>query len=502
MIGKYPITVWARRRVASHQMLQQRPRFSQQTTLLGLVKSAQKTAFGKKHGFEDIITIAEYQECVPLTDFYGLEPWVSGSAHGEPHQSWPGIPRYFGQTSGTTGKAKLIPMTNSLLASNRDAELDLFASLFLECGDMTIFRDPFVALSAKANLGRTPGGATIGFASSILLKTTIPVFRSHVIPDDEVLEIDSWEEKIEAIARQCEGRNIRGTSGVTSMQLAFFRHLQQTGRLKAGRPVTDIWPKLTFFIHAGVQWDSCREQVRNHIGKNVIVRDFYGATEGFMGLQLHSDDPGMTPLLKNIFFEFVPMSRDGRPSKERLLLSQVETGVNYAIAVTTPGGLWSYLIGDTVRFSSVKPFFYRVSGRIAEIVSIVGEKVNSREASRSIRQVAEDLGLPMPLFLLAPGPANPKEDAPCHEWILEFPSLRETPSALREMLDRSLMENSPATKEFRSIGALGPPGVTTVPVGTFARWETARSTVPGQGKLPLLVNSRASAEQLLALADH
>jgi hypothetical protein len=490
-----------RRRVEEIIEFTESPISTQDALLRALLSKASKTEFGRTYKFDSLQSAQEYSSSVPLHTYGDLEPFINKMRSGEKDILWPGTVLWFAKSSGTTsGVSKFIPIsrenieechfsggrTELALYCNSNPETKIFEGLGLRLGGSTQIQDE--------------GHAQSGDLSAILIQN-IPLWAElRSAPSHGTAIMSDWEKKMEAIVEEAIQQNITSLWGVSSWFLVLFRRvLERTGKSN----LLEVWPNLELFAHGGVNFAPYEQQFRELMpGNQVTFMENYNASEGFFAVQ---DDPaktGMLLLLNNgIYYEFIPMSEfDGTHSKT-ISLDQIELGVDYALVITTNGGLWRYLVGDTVKFVSLKPHRIIVSGRTAHFINAFGEEVIVTNAENAIQKACALHHCSIVDFHAAPLYMNNRQSGR-HQWMIEFELAPQDLSAFQTTLDQCLQEeNSDYAAKRKGSMLLNELELVPAETGLFHQWLKDKNKLGGQNKVPRLSNSRELMTDFLVLND-
>ncbi len=469
-----------------------------------LIHNGSHTSFGREHGLESVArgvdACERFRERVPVREYGELAPWIERARRGEKDVLWPGHTPWFAKSSGTTGaKSKYIPVTrDGLKDSHLQGPRDCLVFNSGVFPDTAILGGKTLTLGGSRRLDSegNSSGVLSGDLSAIMIENT-PWFAGpwRTPPREIALEAD-FERKVEMICKCCAGQDVRALAGVPSWNLVMLRRvLEYTGK----NNLLEVWPRLELFMHGGVNFEPYRRIYSELIpSEGMHYLETYNASEGFFAIaDDFSQDGDMLLMLDyGIFYEFLPTTQLGDYSKV-VGLQRVELGVNYAMIISTSSGLWRYMIGDVVQFTSLSPFRIRIAGRTRHYINAFGEELIVDNAERAIVAACEATGALVGEYTAAPVYMDLRRKG-AHQWVVEF--ARE-PSSMEEFtaaLDRALMaENSDyEAKRFRDTTLLAPV-VTVVPSGTFRRWMEARGKVGGQNKVPRLANSREFVDQIL-----
>ncbi len=497
-----PFRLWARRRL--RRLSAMNPADVQQAELLKLVRTAQDTRFGRAHGFGRIRTVADFQAAVPVRDYDAFRDDIWGDAF--PHLAdigWPGPVDRFALTSGTTRDVtKYIPVTGAMIRSNKRAALDTMVHHLAARPDSRALGGRSFILGGSTDLAPLAPGILAGDLSGIAAAAVPAWARPLTWPPRELALEADWERKIELLARGSLDLDIRSISGTPSWLLLLFERLAGL-RPDAGRDLTRIWPNLELLVHGGVRFDPYKPQFDSWLrGRPVDYREAYAASEGFIA----SSDRGFGEGLRlnldtGLFYEFVPLEDLEAAQPVRHWIGTVETGVDYAILLSTCAGLWSWRLGDTVRFVARDPPRLLVTGRTGYTMSAFGEHLTGEEVDRAVSRAAAEAGLAVSDYAM--GAVFPTAGQPLggHRYVVEFAGgLPEAPALGRfaGALDGDLAAGNEDYAAHRSGGfGLRQPEILAVPPGFFAGWMKRRGKLGGQHKVPRIVNDGALFESLL-----
>lgn len=455
------------------------------------------TSFGRDHSFFTIRTVKDYQEQVPIRNYEELKGYIDRSLVGEENVLWPGRVKWFAKSSGTTtSKSKLIPMTReSLEECHYKGGKDLLAMYCFNNHDSQIYAGKTLMMGGSSDLSSLNADTVTGDLSAIIIQNLPMWVNIKRTPNKDIALMDNWEEKIEKMARTTIKEDVSVVTGVPSWTLVLFKRILE---ITGAKSIKEVWPNLELFMHGGVSFKPYRPQfdaMVNHSGLNYY--ETYNASEGFFGLQDRNNSEEMLLMLDyGIFYEFLPMSELASEDGKTLLLSEVEMDVAYALVITTNAGLWRYLIGDTVKFTSLSPYRIKVVGRTKLFINAFGEEVIIDNAEEAVRRaciasnsIVNDYTV-APVFMTDQGTG-------AHEWVMEFERAPKNLSMFVELLDSGLMELNSDYEAKRSADlSLGKPIVNVVPCGTFYQWLKSKGKLGGQHKVPRLCNDRKLMDEL------
>ncbi|HKW93513.1 MAG TPA: GH3 auxin-responsive promoter family protein [Methylomirabilota bacterium] len=496
-----PVIEWyADHRRRQLERLWRDPGAVQERALRQLVAMASDTEFGLAHGFEGIRSIAEYQERVPVRDYPQMQPWLARAAAGENGITWPGHCRDWVKTSGTTSGDKLIPVTREAFLGQRKGGWDAFLRAASLAGGRTLMGGPTLFLggsTALRPLGRT---TRVGDLSGLVAGRLPLGFRGLYSPGRAAASITDWERRLEAVATLAASQDLRLLSGMPSWLVILFERIARPAEAEGRRlrSLGDLWPNLRVLIHGGVAFAPYAAVFEEWLGRRLDRVEVYPASEGFVAVQTEPAG-GLTLMLDyGIFYEFVPVEDLGSPTPRRHTVSEVELGRPYAVVMSTPAGLWSYTLGDTVRFTARDPLRLVITGRTRHYVNAFGENVIVEEVERALVRACGRTEAEAVEFTVAPRFPTAEEPRGGHEWLVEFRVPPTEPEDFVRVLDEALasLNTDYRTKRSGSVGMVGPE-VIVLPPGTFYRWMRRAGRLGDQHKIPRVTNDRVIAGALL-----
>ena len=466
---------------------------AQQRQFEALIGKGAATAFGRDHGLQKGMRIADFQSAVPVRDYEGLRPYMERAVGGEEDVVWPGKPLYFCKTSGTTSGAKFIPLTRDSMPNHIGSARNALLAHIDATGDASFVDGKMIFLQGSPALGTTPGGVPLGRLSGIVAHHVPGYLQRNRLPSWDTNCIEDWEQKVESIVRETVGEDLRLISGIPSwVQMYFERLLAHTGAAN----VMEVFPNFSLFVYGGVAFEPYRERFGQLIGADVPTVELYPASEGFVAWQDLAKPSGLLlNVADGIFFEFIPADRYFEENPPRLTLADVDLGVQYALVLTTNAGLWAYDIGDTVKFVSLDPPRIVVTGRIKHFTSAFGEHVIAEEVEGALSEALASVGGSVVEFHVAPQVA-PAEGLPFHEWFVEF---AEPPSDRQRFIaaaDEALQRRNPYYKDLIAGAVLRSAVLTELPTGAFNEAMRSLGRLGGQNKPPRLANDRNFAAAL------
>lgn len=492
------ISSLARLRLWRIDAWKQNPLDAQREVLQDLVTSAQYTEFGRKYNFSKLFNVKAFKEAVPIHEYDDMKPYIERIMQGEQNILWNTPIYWFAKSSGTTSdKSKFIPISEeSLQDGHYKASKDVLSLYYQFNPDSNLLTGKGLVIGGSHNINPMNNDAQYGDLSAVLLQNS--PFWGHWLrtPDLSIALMDEWESKIEKLAENTINENVTSISGVPTWTLVLFKRiLEMTGK----QTMSEVWPSLELYMHGGVSFTPYREQFRHIIGKDINYLEMYNASEGFFAAQ---DIPGQDGMLlftdHGIFMEFMPVSEYGKPNPQTVGLQDVEPGHNYALVISTNGGLWRYLVGDTVQFTSIRPYRVKVSGRLKHYINAFGEEVIVDNSDKAIAAAAAATGAIVNDYTAAPVYFSASHNG-AHEWLIEFEQAPASLEAFTFELDSALksINSDYEAKRHKSI-ALGMPVVHALRKGVFTDWLHSKGKLGGQHKVPRLSNERTYLEEILS----
>lgn len=472
-----------------------KPIETQQKVFNELISKAKNTKFGKENNFSEILSFEDFAKNVPIRDYEELRPYIDQVVEGNEDILWPGKPLYFAKTSGTTSGAKYIPLTKDSMPHHIRAARNAILCYINETGDTKIVDGKMIFLQGSPVL-KEQNGINLGRLSGIVAHYVPKYLQKNRLPSWETNCIEDWEEKVDAIVTETKDENLSIISGIPSWVQMYFERL----RAATNKNVGELFENFELFIYGGVNYEPYRQKFENLIGRKVDSIELYPASEGFFAFQNEQNDKGLLLQLNSgIFYEFVEADTFFSDNPERLTIADVKVGVNYVMIVSTNAGLWGYNLGDTIMFTSTKPYKLIVSGRIKHFISAFGEHVIGKEVEQAMQEVSEQLRFSISEFTVAPQTETQNGELPYHEWLIEFD---ETPNNLKEVatsLDESLQKQNSYYFDLIKGKVLQPLKITTLKKGAFNDFMKSQGKLGGQNKVPRLANDRKIANELVKL---
>ena len=490
-----------KKRIHQIELFKKYPLEVQDEVLHHLVQRGKSTIWGKTHGYDTIQSYEDFNRQVPLTDYETLSPYVNRLLKNEQQLLWDTDIKWFAKSSGTmSAKSKFIPVSKeSLEECHYKGGKDLLSLYYNQIPDRKLYKGKHLILGGSAEINYFNSDSYFGDLSAIILKNMPWWAEIRRTPAKEIALMSEWEEKIERLAHSTIEEDIYILAGVPSWTLVLCnRVLEITGKSH----LREVWPNLELFMHGGVNFEPYRGQFEKLIPFNDMnYVETYNASEGFFGIQDDFEKNELLLMLDyGVFFEFIPMdSFNGVNSQNVISLRDVKPGVNYALVISTNAGLWRYIIGDTIRFTSISPYRFKITGRTKSFINAFGEELVVENAEKAIQRACEETKAEIADYTAGPIFMKGSKKGG-HEWVIEFKFEPQNLDEFTKVLDNSLKElNSDYETKRSSDLSLGMPVVKTAPKGLFERWLKSKDKLGGQHKVPRLNNDRKMLEELAEL---
>lgn len=473
------------------QQWAQNPVATQEKVFRELIAAAKQTQFGEDHHFDQIQSFEDFATKVPVRDYEELRPYIDRVVKGQENILWKGKPIYFAKTSGTTSGAKYIPLTKESMPYHIEAARNAILSYIHETGKADFVDGKMIFLQGSPIL-EEKHGIKLGRLSGIVAHYVPKYLQKNRMPSWETNCIEDWETKVDAVVEETFNEDMAVISGIPSWVQMYFEKLKEKG----GKPVGEIFKNFNLFIYGGVNYEPYRAKFENLIGRKVASIELFPASEGFFAYQDSQKEKGMLLLLNSgIFYEFIKAEEFFTDNPKRYTIGEVELGVNYVLILSTNAGLWAYNIGDTVQFTSLKPYRVIVSGRIKHYISAFGEHVIGKEVEAALQEAMETTEVRVNEFTVAPQ-INPVEGLPYHEWFIEFEN---EPNNLEEFalrIDAAMRRQNVYYDDLIVGHVLRTLIITKVTKNGFQEYMKSIGKLGGQNKLPRLSNDRKIAQAL------
>jgi len=471
---------------------------TQQQVFNALLSTAQFTEYGKKYNFDKLNGVADFKKAVPITDYDSLKPYIHRILEGEQNILWPSPITWFAKSSGTTSdKSKFIPVSKESLDENHfKGSKDVMTMYLRQFPQSQFTSGKCLTIGGSHQINQLNAESFYGDLSAVMLQN-MPLYSQLVrTPELSIALMDEWEQKIEMMAHTTIHENVTFIAGVPTWTMVLIKRIFE---IAGTDNLLNIWPNLELYIHGGVSFVPYRRQFEKIIPSPYMhYWETYNASEGFFAIQDNTESNGMLLLLNHgIHFEFMPMEEYGKEHPQTLSLKEVELNKNYALVINTNGGLWRYLVGDTVQFTSLTPFRIKVSGRLKHFINAFGEEVIVDNTDQAIAVACKETGAIVNDYTAAPVYMT-GTDTGAHEWIIEFEHLPCPIEVFTAAMDKALRAvNSDYDAKRHKDMALRMPIVHVMPKDGFKKWLKDKGKLGGQHKVPRLSNERKYLEEIL-----
>jgi hypothetical protein len=494
------IATWIlKKRIHQIELFIKYPNEVQEELLFSLVKTAENTVLGRQYDFFTIKNYETFAQRVPISTYEDLEPMIEQTRKGMQNIFWPTSIKWFAKSSGTTNaKSKFIPVSHEALENcHYKASKDLLSLYLNNNEDSQLFVGKSLRLGGSKELYQD-NNTFFGDLSAILIDN-MPIWAEFSsTPSNRVSLMGDWEIKLQAIVHETIHEDVTSLAGVPSWMLVLLNKvLEQTGKSN----LLEIWPNAEVYFHGGVSFEPYREQYKNLFPKKDFnYYEIYNASEGFFAIQDQNNSDELLLMLDyGIFYEFIPMDTFGTASQKIVRLAEVELFKNYAVVITTNSGLWRYMIGDTVRFTSLNPYRIKVTGRTKHFINVFGEELIVENTDKALAQACLATQAEVIDYTVAPVFMSGKEKG-AHEWMIEFKKAPQDYAEFSQILDSTLQSlNSDYEAKRRNNMTLNPLILNIARPQLFYDWLKDKDKLGGQHKIPRLSNERTYLEQLKSM---
>jgi hypothetical protein len=491
------IASWVlKQRIHQIELFLKYPNEVQEELLMSLLRVSENTEIGKQYDFGSVRSYQTFQERIPISTYEDLEPMIERTRKGEQNVFWTAPIKWFAKSSGTTNaKSKFIPVSNDALENcHYKGSKDLLCLYLNNNDDSQLFIGKSLRLGGSRQIYED-NNSFFGDLSAILIENMPMWAEFSSTPSSKTSLMSEWEAKIPAIITETIQENVTSFAGVPSWMLVLLnRVLEETGK----ENLLEVWPNLEVYFHGGVSFDPYRDQYKKILPRNNFrYYEIYNASEGFFAIQdLNGSSDLLLMLDYGIFYEFIPMDVFGTTGEYAVRLAEVELYKNYAIVITTNSGLWRYMIGDTVRFTSLSPYRIRVSGRTKHYINVFGEELMVENTDQAIAKAAKVFDVEITDYTVAPVFMEGKEKG-AHEWMIEFKNPPHDLKAFAKQLDENLqsLNSDYEAKRYNNM-TLNPLVLNVARTNLFYDWLKEQDKLGGQHKIPRLSNQRDYLEQL------
>lgn len=470
----------------------------QQRVFKELLQEARNTTFGKDHKLKNVGSIKEFQEKVPLRDYEELKPYIERVMQGENRVLWPGEINWFAKSSGTTSeKSKFIPVSYDALEDCQFmGSRDVIACYYHQNPEAKVFQGKGLIIGGSHQINPLAENSYYGDLSAVMMNNMPFIANYLATPSIDIALLPEWETKMQKMIESTYTENVTNISGVPSWTLLLLQGiLDKTG----ASHVLEVWPNLELYIHGGVSFEPYRDQFAEIMGGQVAYRETYNASEGFFGIQDHSNKDMLLMLDYGIFYEFIPLGELDKKNAKVLWLDEVELNTTYALVLNTNAGLWRYMIGDTIEFTSKNPYRIRIIGRTKSFINACGEELMVHNAEQAITLAQKVCCCTVSEFTAAPVYLDGKEKAR-HQWAIEFNKKPDDIGFFEMTLDLELQKlNSDYEAKRQGDMILLPLKVLICEKNTFYKWMKEKHKLGGQHKVPKLSNNRRTIEEIIEI---
>ena len=471
----------------------------QREVLQDIGTHGQYTEIGRKYQLNKLFSIRDFKKAIPIHEYDDLKPYIERMMEGEQNLLWNTPVNWFAKSSGTTSdKSKFIPVTEQSLYDNHyQGTKDVLSFYYKYNPDSDLLTGKGLVVGGSHQIKNINEDISYGDLSAILLQNAPFWGQLLRTPELSIALLDEWEDKIEKLALSTIEENVTSISGVPTWTVVLIKKiLEITGK----NNLIDVWPNLELYIHGGVSFTPYKDQFNKLIGHPINYMEIYNASEGFFAAHTSPLDHGMQLFLNHgIFYEFMPIEEYGKPEPRTIGYNEVELGQQYALVITTNGGLWRYLIGDTVEFTSLNPYRIIVSGRLKHFINAFGEEVIIDNSDKAIAIASKNTNAVVSDYTAAPVYFSENNNG-AHEWLIEFSREPECIKSFTSELDDALKRlNSDYEAKRHKDMALRSPIINKLAPGSFNLWLRHKGKLGGQHKVPRLSNNRKVLEEVLSV---
>jgi hypothetical protein len=492
-----------KKRIHQIELFMKYPHEVQNEWFRKLIQAGQETEWGNKYGYESIRTPSDFRERVPLNTYDSMKPYIEEIRNGRQNVLWPTEIRWFAKSSGTTSdKSKFIPVSQEALTEcHYKAGKDMLSLYCNNFPNTALFDGRGLAMGGSHKITEYNTASYIEGDLSAIIIQNLPSWAEFIrVPKKSTALMDNWEEKIEKMAEETIPHNVTSLSGVPSWMLLLLRRiLDKTGK----QNIHEVWPNLEVYFHGGVNFLPYIEQYKAiTVAGKMSYMETYNASEGFFGIQDRSGSQELLLMLDyGIYYEFIPLSEIEDEHPHVLSLEEVDMETNYALVISTNGGLWRYIIGDTIKFTSLNPYRIQITGRTRNFINAVGEEVIIDNAEKALLVACKKCGAVVNEYTAAPLFFS-NDQRVAHEWLIEFEQEPRDLEYFTETLDNALksLNSDYEAKRYHDM-VLTHPVVRSMPPDTFYSWLKQKGKLGGQNKVPRLSNHRVYVEEILKLAS-
>ncbi len=474
------------------------PNEVQRDCLMSLLEKAKNTEWGQRYNFGEIKSYEQFKNRIPLQNYESLKEDIFRVRNGEKNIIWPSDIKWFAKSSGTTeDKSKFIPVSEeSLFDCHYKGGKDMLSIYCNWMPETKVFTGKTITMGGSSQMNPNVKGAYTGDLSAILISNLPFWITRQQAPGNDIVLMDEWEEKIERMTGQVIKENITSVTGVPSWTQVLFERVLAITKVKT---LKEVWPNLELYMHGAVSFEPFRSRF-DEMSPGLSYLETYNASEGFFGIQYEEKVSDFLLMLDyGIFYEFIPKSDWDKDNPKTKILEEIKLGEKYAMVISTNAGLWRYQIGDTIEFTSIYPFRFRIVGRTKHFINVFGEELMIDNALKALKIACDKTGSEINEWTAAPCILK-KEKCGVHEWVIEFEKEPENLGYFVELIDNALksLNSDYEAKRYKDI-ILGMPKIKSVPKQTFYKWMKSKGKLGGQNKVPRLNNSRKYLEEILKI---
>ena len=493
---------WMKKRMHQMELFMKYPHQVQEDVFNKLIRTAKNTEWGRKYNYAAITNYNQFRERVGLQDYDSLKPYIERTRRGEQNLLWPGEIRWFAKSSGTTSdKSKFIPVTTESLEENHfNGGRDMIAIHCNNHPETQLFLGKNISLAGSYRVDKFDEFVSYHGDVSAIVVQNLPLWADFLrAPDVSITLLDNWDRKLDEMAKATMNENITSLAGVPSWMLVLLqRVLEYKGKTK----ISEVWPNLEVFFHGGVNFQPYKKQFQQIVAQSTLqFIDLYNASEGFFGIQDQANSDELLLMLDyGVFYEFIPM-RSESGNLQAIPLNEVELGKNYALVISTNAGLWRYVIGDTVMFTSLSPYRIRITGRTKHFINTFGEELIIDNAESALKIACDKTNAIINEYTAGPIFMYDKHSGG-HQWLIEFEHPPEQLGYFSEVLDNALksLNSDYEAKRFNNY-ILTMPLVVSIQQGVFYEWMRLKNKLGSQYKVPRLSNDRKIIDEILQLNE-
>lgn len=490
-----------KKRMHQIELFMKYPHEVQRDGLNKLLKAAADTEWGRKYNYKDIDNSKQFAERVPLQDYDSLKPFIDKMRKGEQQVLWNSEIKWFAKSSGTTNdKSKFIPIsTESLEECHFKGGKDMLSIYCNNFPETQLFTGKSLTLAGSLRAVQGLESAYDGDLSAVIVQNLPLLAELARTPNSEITLMEGWDEKIQKLADATINENVTSLAGVPSWMLILLRHVLNVTKKNN---IREVWPNLEVYFHGGINFNPYVQHFKNIIPKDIFYLETYNASEGFFGIQDQINSKDFLLMLDyGIYYEFIPFGHNNMQSETTVLLQDVELNKDYAVVISTNGGLWRYQIGDTIQFTALNPYRFKIVGRTKHFINAFGEELMIDNAEQALLIACDKTDATLIEYTAAPVYFDDNNSG-THQWVIEFERAPKDIQFFTELLDNAL-KNLNSDYEAKRFGdlLLKSPIIIEAKKGTFFNWLKSKNKLGGQFKVPRLSNERVIINEVLQMMN-